>query len=216
MTLGDSQKSILEHVYERLSLAHHIDKVVFAIPDSSLNNPLAEFLTTKGLEYYRGSEDDVLDRYYQCAKLYSPTVVVRATCDNPLVDFSLADDLIDSLKDYDYISPIGIPLGTGVEVFTMQALAQAWQEATTQPDHEHVTPYIYRNPDKFKTFKKNYSLPSYRLTVDEEADFNLADSIYRALYSGRPILNANVYDYLEHHQDIAHGNVSVHQKGWGE
>ena len=65
MPLGSSGKSILEHAYERLSLAKHIDKVVFAIPDSSMNDELAEFMDNKNIEYYRGSEDDVLDRFYQ-------------------------------------------------------------------------------------------------------------------------------------------------------
>lgn len=216
MSLGDSGKSILEHAYERLSLAKHIDKVVFAIPDSSMNDELAEFMRNKDIEYFRGSEDDVLDRFYQCAIKYSPEVVVRATCDNPFVDFNIADDLWEHLEDNDYVFCKNVPLGTGVEVFTMTALVKSFNEATTGPEHEHVTPYIYTHPDKFSTFGRDFGLPSYRLTVDEERDYELANRIYEALYEGEPIQNAIVYKFLEEHPELLSINTEVHQKKFNE
>lgn len=216
MPLGNAGKSILEHAYERLSLAKHIDKVVFAIPDSSMNDELAEFMGNKNIEYYRGSEEDVLDRFYQCAIKYSPEVVVRATCDNPFVDYNIADDLWEHLEDNDYVYCKNVPLGTGVEVFTMKALAKSFNEAITGPEHEHVTPYIYTHQDKFKTFGRDFGLPSYRLTVDEERDYELANRIYDALYQGFPIPNSEVYDYLERHPELLTLNTEVHQKKFDE
>lgn len=213
MTLGESELSILEHVNQRLNKSKHIDKVVFAIPDSAMNEPLAEFMDNKGITFTRGSEDDVLDRFYQCAKKYEPQLVVRATCDNPFVDWELGDKLIESLEGNDYVGCKDTPLGTSLEVFTMAALEEAHKKATTEPEHEHVTPYIIQ---KMKSAQITYNGLSYRLTVDEERDFYVADSLYKALYQGSPIPNQVVYDYLACHKDLADYNRQVHQKQLGE
>ena len=216
MPLGDSDKSILEHAYERLSRAKHIDKVVLAIPDSSMNDELAEFMKKKNIEFYRGNEDDVLDRFYQCAIKYNPEIVVRATCDNPFVDYNIADDLWEHLDNNDYVYCQNVPLGTGVEVFTMKALTKSFYEATTGPEHEHVTPYIYTHPAKFRLYGRDFGLPSYRLTIDEERDYELANRIYTALYHGSPIPNSEVYAYLEMHPELIAVNTEVHQKKFNE
>lgn len=213
MTLGESDLSILEHVYQRLNKSRYIDKVVFAIPDTEMNNPLAEFMEGKNIPYTRGSEDDVLDRFYQCAKQYNPQVVVRATCDNPFVDWELGDKLIESLGDNDYVGCKDTPLGTSLEVFTMSSLEEAHNKATTEPEHEHVTPYIIQ---KMNSIMIAYNGLSYRLTVDEERDFYVANALYKALYKGETISNSVVYDYLSSHKELADYNSEVHQKVLGE
>ena len=213
MTLGESNLSILEHVYQRIKKSRYIDKVVFAIPDSSMNNPLAAFMEEKGIPFTRGSEDDVLDRFYQCAKLYNPRVVVRATCDNPFVDWILGDKLIENLGDGDYVGCKDTPLGTSLEVFTMSSLEEAHNKATTEPEHEHVTPYIIQ---KMKSTMIAYNGLSYRLTIDEERDYYVADTLYKELYKGEPIPNTVVYDYLSAHKTLADYNRDVHQKFLGE
>lgn len=213
MKLGDSNLSILEHVYNRLNQSKHINKVVFAIPDSAMNDSLAIFMDSKGICYTRGSEDNVLERFYNCAKLYNPTIVVRATCDNPFVDWELGDTLIERLGENDYVGCKDTPLGTSLEVFTMAALEEAYNKATTEPEHEHVTPYIIL---KMKSAQITYNGLSYRLTVDEDRDFYVADSLYKALYQGCPIPNKVVYDYLSCHKDLADYNRQVHQKQLGE
>jgi len=213
MTLGESNLTILEHVYQRLNKSRYIDKVVFAIPDSEMNNPLAEFMDSKNIPYSRGSENDVLDRFYQCAYQYKPKVVVRATCDNPFVDWELGDKLIESLGDNDYVGCKDTPLGTSLEVFTMSSLEEAHNKATTEPEHEHVTPYIIQ---KMKSTLVSYNGLSYRLTVDEERDFFVADTLYKALYKGEPIPNSEAYKYLSTHKELADYNREVHQKVLGE
>lgn len=213
MTLGESNLSTLEHVYQRLNKSRYIDKVVFAIPDSAMNNPLAEFMDSKNIPYTRGSEDDVLDRFYQCAKQYNPEVVVRATCDNPFVDWVLGDKLIESLGDNDYVGCKDTPLGTSLEVFTMHSLEEAHAKAVTEPEHEHVTPYIIQ---KMKSATIPYNGLSYRLTVDEERDFYVADTLYKELYKGESIPNSVVYDFLSAHKELADYNREVHQKILGE
>lgn len=213
MPLGNSKKSILEHVYERLCQCKYIDKVVFAIPASPLNDKLADFLSEKEIDCYRGSEDDVLERFYQCAIKHNPQLVVRATCDNPLVDWVLADKLIENIGQNDYIGCKETPLGTGVEVFTMAALKQAFENATTESQHEHVTPYMYQN---MQYVYMEFNGLQYRLTVDEERDYFVVNELYKALYKGTPVPNTEVYNYLANHPDLANYNMEVHQKKLGE
>ena len=213
MPLGDSKLSILEHVNQRLNMSKYIDKVVFAIPDSAMNDPLAEFMENKRISYTRGSENDVLDRFYQCAVQYAPQLVVRATCDNPFVDWELGDKLIESLGGNDYVGCKDTPLGTSLEVFTMASLEQAHKHATSEPEHEHVTPYIIQ---KMKSAQIAYNGLSYRLTVDEERDFYVANILYKLFYNDEPIRNEKVYEYLANHPDLANYNREVHQKVLGE
>ncbi len=213
MKLGDSGKTILEHVNERLSKSNSIDKVVFAIPESSLNDKLATFLEEKSIAFTRGSENDVLERFYQCALQYNPEVVVRATCDNPFVDWILADYLIDNISDYDYIGCKDTPLGTSLEVFSMKSLETAYKHSTTEPEHEHVTPYMI---NKMKSCNIPFNGLSYRLTVDEERDLFVANMLYKSLYKGAPIPNKEIYEYLSVHPEIADYNRDVHQKQLGE
>lgn len=213
MKLGDSNLSILEHVYLRLCKSIYIDKVVFAIPDSPMNDPLSDFMVEKNISYTRGSEDNVLDRFYQCAIHFSPEIIVRATCDNPFVDWELCDYLIERLGENDYVGCKDTPLGTSVEVFTMSSLCEAHKNASTEPEKEHVTPYINQ---KMKAVFLPYNGLSYRLTVDEERDFYVVNEIYRELYKGDPIPNEMVYHYLANNHDLANYNQEVHQKKLGE
>ena len=213
MKLGNSNLSILEHVYERLNQSKYIDKVIFAIPDTQNNNRLAVYMDERGIDYTRGSEDNVLDRFYNCAIRFNPSVIVRATCDNPFVDWELGDVLIEQLGDNDYIGCKDTPLGTSLEVFKKEALSKARFAANSETEKEHVTPYIIHN---MKSFFIPYNGLTYRLTVDEEKDFFVADMLYKELYRGKPISNIDVYKYLGSHADLANYNQEVHQKQLGE
>lgn len=211
MELGGTGLSILEHVNIRLNKVVKIDRVVFAIPDTPLNDGLADFLEKKKIEYYRGNEDDVLGRFYHCAAKYSPKLIVRGTCDNPCVDWHLADEMIENLGDADYMYCEETPLGTSVEVFTEDALVEAYHQAKAPEEREHVCPYIIRDA-KFVCKQYPYNKLGYRLTVDEEADFVLMNEIYAKLYKGVPLENQEIYDYLREHQELARINEKVKQK----
>jgi len=213
MKLGNSGLTILEHVNNRLRMSKHIDEVVFAIPNTVLNNPLEKYLKDKNIPCFRGEENDVLARFYDCATTYEPDMVVRATCDNPFVDWLLADMLIESIGDFDYVGCKETPLGTSVSVIKMTALTEAYEKATTEPEREHVTPYVIQ---KMHSKYMAYNGLKYRLTVDEERDFFVADTLYKELYKGTPIPNKEVYNYLEMHPELANYNMEVHQKQLGE
>jgi spore coat polysaccharide biosynthesis protein SpsF len=216
MKLGNSGKSILEHTYERLCQSHYIDKVVFAIPDNSVNDKLEDYLKSVSIPYERGSENDVLDRFYHAAIKYNPDIVVRATCDNPLVDWTLTDRMIEALADCDYVHCTHTPLGTSSEVFYMKGLSEAYHHAKEEYEHEHVTPYLYTHPQLFRCLDLPNEGPSYRLTVDEENDFELMNTLYLQLYKGSPILNKEAYTYLENHPELASLNITIHQKLYNE
>ena len=215
MELGNTGLSLLEHTFLRLEAVPSIDKVVFAIPDTPTNDKLATYLSSKNIDYFRGSEDNVLKRFYDCAIQYKPEVIVRATCDNPCVDYEEAEKLVNALSGYDYAVTTNAPLGTAVEVFTAEALYKSYREAKSEVEQEHVTPYIYRNEDLFKVNRLPYSnIPFFklRLTVDTEQDMNLMNQLYSALYHGKVFSNNALYDYLEEHNELLTLNAEVQQK----
>lgn len=212
--LGNSPKTLLRHVYERLQQCKKIDKIVFAIPDTPLNDSLGNYLDKNNILYFRGSEGDVLSRFYHCSQMYHPQTIVRATCDNPLVDWVFLDEMIDYLKNgvCDYVSSGQSPLGTTAEVMTNSALKASFDNATLPEYREHVTPFIYNNFKIFTCKKLPYPyLKKYRLTVDTKEDLRLMNIIYESLYVGIPIKNSDVYAFLSKHQDLLSINCNVKQ-----
>ena len=173
-------KPLIELLLERLKQAELIDKIIVAIPLGDKDLDLANHVNKLGCTVFRGSENDVLDRYYCAAKSHNSDTVVRITGDCPLIDPELVDQVI---KEYratksDYVSntsPPTYPDGLDIEVFSFAALETAWLEATTKFDREHVTPYI-REKSKFK--KSNVfhgeDISNERWTVDEQARFMIA------------------------------------------
>ena len=215
MKLGNSGKTIAEHVYERLCLCQQIDKVVFAIPTGERNDPLETFLRDRHIPLFRGSEENVLERFYYCIRSFEPEIVVRATSDNPFVDWIQIDHQIESLPGSDYVSLKGAPLGTGAEVFYAQGLYEAYEHVSTDREREHVTPYLYLHPELYKVRTIPYHLPlknDYRLTVDTDKDFDVAQHIYETLYHGVPVPNERIYQYLDAHPEIRVLNKDVEQK----
>lgn len=217
LPLGKGGKTITEHIYERLSLSECIDRVVFAIPDTPENETLNDFLTQRDIPVFRGSEDDVLSRFYHCIQAHPADIIVRATCDNPLVDWHHIKPMINILNEQhcDYVSSKGFSLGTGVEVCSATALKKAYKEATTSAEHEHVMPYLYLHPDLFKLGvyeNENKSHKSFRLTVDCLEDYELMNCIYNALHTGKPIPTEEAVRFLESHPEIAGINQNIQQK----
>lgn len=177
-------RPMIELLLERLSKARMIDQIVLATSEDARNDPLARHVEQLGYIVSRGSEDDVLDRYYQAANPLRPDVVVRITGDCPLIDPVLVDAVIQRYLDekVDYLSntsPPTFPDGLDTEVFTFASLEQAANEATEQPDREHVTPYI-RNSGHFRTggFSHHQDLSAERWTVDEPEDFEVIQKVF--------------------------------------
>jgi len=170
---------------ERLALSQEIDRIVLATSQANRDRDLSNFVGGLGYEVYRGSEDDVLDRYYQAACLYQAEAIVRITGDCPLVDAEVVDRAIVQLRQArcDYVSNIDPPTypdGLDVEVFTFSALEKAWQDAKQPYEREHVTPYI-RESETFQrlNFSHQEDCSDRRWTVDEPDDLQVIENIFR-------------------------------------
>lgn len=169
---------------QRLSAARTIDRIVLATSDASANDPLADYVSALGHAVYRGSENDVLDRFYRAAHAAKATAVVRVTGDCPLVDAALIDEMVEHFVDtrVDYASnvePPTFPDGLDVEVFSIAALEKAWREATAARDREHVTTYL-RDSGKFtkSNWRNSADTSADRWTVDEPADLIVVQRIF--------------------------------------
>ena len=182
-------KPMLWHLINRLTFSKKLDNCVVATTSEPHDDRIAEFCLSENIPFFRGQENDVLDRYYQASREYSAAVIVRITADCPLIDPVIVDEVI-ALRERnqaDYASnvdPPAFPDGLDVEVITFQALQKAWNEAKLNYQREHVTSYITESPDLFKTVNLEYKsdLSLWRLTVDEKEDLEVVKLIYKSLY----------------------------------
>lgn len=179
---------MIELLLGRVSSSRNIDQIILATADDSRNQPLADHVRNLGFTVFQGSENDVLDRYYQAAKLHQPDVVIRITGDCPLMDPRLVDDMIDVFRSVsvDYLSNVAPPTypdGLDIEIFSFAALEAAALQATQPVEREHVTPYI-RESGLFKTANhacaQDYS--SERWTVDEATDFVVISAVFEHFF----------------------------------
>ena len=177
-------KPLIELLLTRLSNAQSIDEIVVATSISTRNDILAKHVESIGYKVFRGSENDVLDRYFRAAIASSADVIVRITGDCPLIDPAIVDSTvslrIESGADYaSNTAPPSFPDGLDTEVFTMSSLAIAHAQATTTAQREHVTPFI-RESGQFRTANliSTIDMSSMRWTVDEPADFEVVKSVF--------------------------------------
>lgn len=178
---GQSQ---IVRVIERVKQSKYVDKVIVATSIDENNLPLIKECVDHNVQVFAGSENDVLDRFYQASKLFKPEYVIRITADCPLYDTPSLDKAIEQLKDYDYISDMGnAPDGMDIEVFKFEALKKAWENANLASEREHVTIYIKSHPEMFKlgVFNDNSEYKDLRLTVDTQEDYELILNIYKEL-----------------------------------
>lgn len=173
---------------QRVQRARNIGILCLVTSTDTSDDILAEIVEEAGVLVFRGSLDDVLDRFYQAAYPFAPDALVRLTGDCPLIDPQIIDFAIKKFQQEpcDYLSnsnPPTYPDGMDVEVFSFHALEKAWRDATLPSEREHVTSYIYKHPELFKLsgFSNEVDLSSIRLTVDEPIDLVLIKKIYKEL-----------------------------------
>jgi len=180
-----NSESLLEIHLKRLNKCKIISKIIVATTDKNEDKAIYDYAIDRGFNSFRGSESDVLDRFYQAVRNEKPDWIVRVTSDCPLIDPFLVDKLINFAhnNNRDYCSNTLIenyPDGQDIEVFKFSALESAWKNANLSSEREHVTPYIRNNSD-FKGASLftalNYPCDSnfsmIRMTVDESIDFDL-------------------------------------------
>ncbi|MBL8013210.1 MAG: glycosyltransferase family protein [Candidatus Omnitrophica bacterium] len=186
-------KTVLECVMERVSRSQLVDEVAVVTTVAKDDLKIIERVSRNNVRVLCGSENDVLDRYYQAARLLEAKHIVRITADCPLIDPALMDHVISAYLDQQahYCSNAltqTFPDGLDVEVFSFEALKRAWQNAKLPSEREHVTPYIRTHKRMFKvvSIESSRMLGQHRWTLDEKNDYEFIKKIYQALYAKKP------------------------------
>ncbi len=201
-------KPMIELLLERLSCSNELDQIVVASSEDKKNDILQDFVESLGYQCTRGSEVDVLNRFYNAAKESSADVIVRITGDCPLVDFELVDKCIKEFKaaKVDYfsnITPPTYPDGLDIEVFSFGALSKAQTEATSSFDREHVTPYLRNNESISKAGMTNVEdLSALRWTVDDPEDLIVIEAVFEHFYPNNSFSWTEVLDLYKNSPEL--------------
>jgi spore coat polysaccharide biosynthesis protein SpsF len=213
---------VLDWVVRRCAMARRVTEVVVATTSLPEDDVIEEFCVSRGLACFRGSVEDVLDRFRGAAERLGLDVVVRVTSDCPLVDPALIDDLLEALqaRDADYVTnsmPMRLPHGFEASAMTRSALESAASEATRAADREHVTLYLRDHPERFKLHALQYEADAYdlRVTVDHPVDLEVVRFVVREL-GDRPAYGSvyEVVRILRAHPEVAALNA-MHPPGEG-
>lgn len=182
-------KPFIWHVVNRLKYVKKIDKIILATTSNIEDDALESWAKKEGVLCFRGSELNVLDRFYNAALIHKPQTILRVTADDPFKDPKVIEDVIELFEsnklDFAYNNfPPSFPEGLDAEVFTFDALEKAYIESQDDFEKEHVTQYFYRHPEIFtqKNLLNSENLSFLRWTVDTLADFEFATNIYNKLY----------------------------------
>ena len=209
-------RPLLSYQIERLRFSKMIDKIIIATTVNKEDAPIIELAQKEELDFYSGSEDDVLDRYYQTAKKYNVMHIMRLTADCPLIAPDICDSIADAYFEngVDYIRT-GETFAEGLdcEIVGFKALTKSWLEAESKSEREHVTLYIHNHPELFKTIvKENETDDSrYRITVDEEGDFLVVKAILKNLYKENDgyFTVSEIKSYLDSHPAVYRLNSDI-------
>lgn len=213
---------MLWHVVQRVRAARSLDEVVVATTTEAADDAIGILCGQLEVSCFRGSEKDVLDRYYQAARQLEAEAVVRITSDCPLIDPEVIDKTVRAFlsEDADYASNSLVrtyPRGLDTEVMTFEALKTAWSEAHQHYERAHVTPYLYENPKRFKivsvTNEEDHSAP--RWTVDTPGDLEFVRAVYSRFKNERFLLE-DALKLMEREPHLAQINRSVMQKALHE
>ncbi len=211
------RKTVLEHVINRVKAAKNLDDVIVATTVKKEDLEIVQLCAKLGISVFCGSEDDVLDRYYQTARLFKANHIVRITSDCPLIDPQVIEEVIELYfkEKADYAAntmPETFPDGLDTEVFSFNTLKIAWENAKLFSEREHVTPYIRKNTNIFKlvNLKCNFSLNNKRWTIDEPKDFEFIKIIYKNLYHKNALFGMKaILNLLKKHPEIEEINKNI-------
>ena len=210
----DEENSVLEFVINQLKYSKKIDKIVIATTTLIEDNTIEELAKTNNCDFFRGSEKDVLNRYFQCAEHFKFKTIVRITSDCPLIDPEIVDKVIDKFEksDFDYVSNTfekTFPKGLDVEIFSFDILKIMWKNAKLPSEREHVTKYILnKNEFKIGNFECDENLSRLRWTIDHEIDLKFLREIVRRVQN-RPIFMNDVLKVLSLEPELTKINSHI-------
>jgi spore coat polysaccharide biosynthesis protein SpsF len=196
---------------ERLRRCRRLDALAVATSDGPEDDPLAAYCEGLDLPVYRGSLADVLDRFHHAALAFGPArTVVRLTADCPLADWTVIDEVVEAHEagGFDYTNNTTpertFPHGLDAEAMRAEVLAEAWREAADPYEREHVTPFIYRRPERFRLGSVTSAdpAPELRWTVDTPQDLDFVRYVYGALYAADPAFGSEAIRALPRNSSI--------------
>ena len=210
--------TVLAHVVRRVRQAKRLDGICIATTESPSDEPIVAEAVRLGVRCFRGSEQDVLARYFGAAQANGADVIVRVTSDCPLFDGALLDAMLavfHATPGLDYLSNVQerrFPRGLDAEIFTFAALARTHEAATQPHEREHVTPYLYQHPEQFRlsSFVGKSDLSAHRWTLDTPEDWQFVEAVYAAL--GPRFTTADVLNLLKARPELTTLNAHVEQK----
>ncbi len=213
---------MIVRVVERVKRSNSVDRVVIATTTDPADDPIKDLCKEYGFTCYRGSQFNVLDRYFRAAQLYKAEIIVRITADCPMIDPREIDHVVQVLfeKRVDFAAnrlpppwKRTYPIGLDTEVCTFQALECAWQEAERPEELEHVMPYLYTEKGRFRTAVIDYEVDygHYRWTVDTQEDLELARQVYTH-FDDDNFSWLDVIDLFETHPELYLINAEVNPK----
>ena len=212
----EDQKPVLYFVIKQMQECKLIEKIIVATTTNEEDNQIANYSKNLGIDFFRGSSEDVLDRYYQCAKEYSVSTIVRIPSDKPLIDPEIVDNVINRFKNnsYDYITNFlpnsTFPSGSEVEIFSINALEKVWKKAKLPSEREHVTSYFSNHEDEFEIahIENSKNLSYLRFAVDRMEDLELVRLIVSKIKK-RPILMKDVVELFNKEPELSKINKNV-------
>lgn len=211
-------KPLIWHVINRLKFAETVDKIVLATTVNPLDNKLCTWAIENNILIYRGSENDVLNRFYETAREYDADTIIRITADDPFKEPIIIDQAVRMLQETkaDFVCnnyPPTYPEGLDVEVFTRAALEIAELQSKSAFEREHVTQYFYHHSSDFKMLNIPYQkyLSYLRWTIDTEKDFLMVKKIYSLLFIGEGEIfhMEDILNLIEKYPEITQMNADV-------
>ena len=215
----EDDNTVLDFVIKQLQKSKLIEKIIVATTNLEEDNEIEDYLKGLGIECFRGSSENVLERYYKCAKKFSISTIVRIPSDKPLIDPEIVDKTVKEFTNdsFDYVtnflSQPTFPSGTEVEVFSINALEIAFNNAKLPSEKEHVTPYFpnHENDFKIKHIENSENFAHLRWAVDRIEDLNLVKEIVSKIQK-RPILIQDIIELFEREPRLVDINKEVDGK----
>lgn len=216
-------RTMLARVVRRARRAKSLSAVVVACSTETADAAIVRECDSLGTDSFRGSDTDVLDRYFQAARAFPADAYVRITSDCPVIDPDVIDGVIAHFEggSFDYVSNTvqrTFPRGLDTEIFTSAGLERVWREALEPYQRVHVTPYFYQHPDRFRLgqVKQSRDMSELRWTVDTPEDLNFITAVYEALGGDDEFSWRAVLDLVAARPELAEINLRVRQKALGE
>ena len=223
--LSIQKKPILQYMLERISQSKKLEKIIVATSTNNADDRIANLCKKMNVGCSRGPEDDVLSRFKIASNEVNAKIIVRLNADCPLLDSLIIDNAVEIFKknDFDYVGTLfprkgTYPDGMNVEVFSNETLDIAFSEAKKPSEREHVTPFIWKNPTRFKLKRMEYAedLSKYRFCLDYEEDFHLIKHVIENLLLSKPNFKLDeLIEWMEQNPDAFKINSEIKSdEGW--